>query len=240
MKALVSGLLVAGLVGLALFSGIASAVSFNLSYSDPASDVEKFWTSNNTPVLTSTGNITLSPFPATVDLIRIASANASANVTLTITVKGSISNLDNTSYQMRLYTRADNASHFMVTYVNGTTRLTSNATGFTSVDLSGNTVITGPNPNLKNTVQITVGKTLLGTITAWNIDATATQSGPVYTYRDFVWMLPGNPGSNPTPTPTPSILPSWIWLAIVPVVLAIVVVIVLVARRKKPAPPPQS
>ncbi len=242
MKALVSGLLVAALVALAVSSGVASAVSFNLSYSDPASDVEKFWTSNDTPVRTSTGNLTLSPFPDTVNLLRIASANASANVTLTIEVKGSISNLDNTSYQMRLYTRADNASHFSVTYTNRTTTLASNATGFTSVDISGNSTITstGPNPTLKNTLNINVKKALLGTITAWNIDATATQSGPVYTYRDFGWVLPGNPGSNPTPTPVPAALPDWIWLVIIPVVLGIVVVIIVMVRRKKPVPPPQQ
>ncbi len=244
MKALAATILVMGFVALAASAGIASAVSFDRSYSDPASDVIKLWTSNMTPVLTSGGNLTLSPDPGSVNFLRLASANASADVRLTAQVKGDIAKLDNTSYEIRVYTRQDNASHFIVTYVNGTTRLTSNATGFVPVDISGNTTITssGPNPTLKNTLQVNLSKSLLGTVSAWNIDATAKQTGPTYTYEDFIWELPGNPGSTPTPTPPPAgfVLPSWIWLAIVPAVLAIVAVIVLIARRKKPAPPPKE
>ncbi len=242
MKALVALSLVMGFVVLASSVGIASAVSFDLSYSDPASDVVKLWTLNMTPVLTPGGNLTLSPFPDSVNFLRLASANASATVGLTAQVKGNIANLTNTSYEIRVYTRQDNASHFIVTYVNGTTTLTSNATGFVPVDISGSTIITstGPNPTLKNTLQVNLSKSLLGTVTSWNIDATAKQTGPTYTYEDFIWEVPGNPGSTPTPPPASSALPTWIWLALVPVVLAIVVVIVLIARPKKSAPPPKA
>jgi len=241
MKTFAVAALVMGFVALAASAGIVSAVSFDLNYSDPASDVVKFWTANDTPVLTSTGNLTLSPFPDSVNLLWIRSANASANVNLTIQVKGSIANLANTSYEMRLFTRSDNASHFSVTYTNGMTTLTSNATGFTPVDLSGRTTITSTGAALKNTLRVSVAKSLLAPITAWNIDAIATQTGPVYTYRDYGWEQPGNPGSTPSPSPTPSGLPSWIWLLLVPAILVtIVAVIILMARRKKPAPPPQS
>ena len=117
-----------------------------------------------TPVLLPDGNLTLTPFPDSVNLLRIRSANVSASVNLTFQVKGSIANLDNTTYEMRLYTRLDNASHFIVTYVNGSTVLTSNATGFNPVDLSGNSAIvsTGSNPALLNTLVLTVAKSLLG------------------------------------------------------------------------------
>ncbi len=242
MKALPAAVLVMGFVVLFASAGIASAVSFDLSYSDPASDVVKLWTSNMTPVLTASGNATLSPFPGSVNFLRLASANASADVKLTAQVQSNIAKLDNTSYEIRVYTRQDNASHFIVTYVNGKTALTSNATGFVPVNISGNTIVTstGPNPTLKNTLQVNLSKSLLGTITAWNIDATAKQTGATYTYEDFIWQLPGNPGSTPVPPPAGFVLPSWIWLAIVPVVLAIVAVIVLMARRKKPAPPPKE
>ena len=238
MKALAAGLVIVGLVALAASSSIASAVSFDLSYSDPASDVVKLWTLNMTPVPTPTGNLTLSPFPDSVNILRLASANASANVTLSLAVKGDIANIDNTSYEFRLYTRADNASHFTVTYVNGTTVLTSNATGFVPKDVSGNSTITstGPNPTLQNTLRITVAKSLLGTIATWNIDATATQRGPTYTYRDFGWELPGNPGSTPIPPPSPSGLPSWIWIAVALLIVAVIVAIV-VAVRRRPRPP---
>jgi len=242
MKALAATILVMAVVALAGSAGIASAVSFDLSYSDPASDVVKLWTSNMTPVLTSSGNLTLSPFPDSVNFLRLASANASVDVRLTAQVKGNIARLDNTSYEIRVYMRQDNASHFIVTYANDTTTLTSNASGFVPVDISGSTLITstGPNPTLENTLQVNLSKSLLGTVTAWNIDATAKQTGPTYTYEDFIWEVPGNPGSTPAVPPAGFVLPSWIWLAIVPVVLAIVAAIVLIARRKKPAPPPKE
>lgn len=253
MKAMPAALVVVGFVALAAASGIAaaasvhpnysdpgiaSAVSFNLNYSDPASDVVKLWTSNMTPVPTSTGDLTMSPFPDSVNLRWIRSANASANVNLTLEVQGDIANLDNTSYEIRLYTRADNASHFIVTYVNGATWLTSNATGFVPVDISGNSTIssTGPNPALQNALHIRVAKSLLGTITVWNMDATATQRGSTYTYRDFGWEVPGNPGSSPTPPPTPSALPSWAWIALALAIVAVLVAIVVAIRRKRTPP----
>jgi len=106
MKAVAAAALLLGFVVLAASAGVASAVSFDLNYSDPASDVVKFWATNDTPVLTPTGNLTLSPFPDSVNLLWIRSANASANVNLTIQVKGSIANLANTSYEIRLFTRS--------------------------------------------------------------------------------------------------------------------------------------
>ncbi len=240
MKAVAAALLVFGLVALATSSGIASAVSFDLNYSDPASDVVKLWTSNDTPVLMPSGNVTMSPTPASVNLRWIRSANASANVNLTIETVGDIANLDNTSYAIRLYTRADNASHYIVTYNNGTTTLTSNATGFVSVDITGNSTISaaGSNPTLLNLLRIRLAKSLLGTISAWNIDAVATQTGVPYTYRDYGWEVPGNPGSAPTPAPTPSGLPSWIWIVIAVVIVAALLAVVVAIRRKPAGPPP--
>ncbi len=251
MKLLAAVLLGFGMVALAGSSSLATAtsiapgpssVSLWLNYSDPASDVVKLWTVNMTPVLGTNGTWIFSVNPISVNIRWLRSANEAADVNLTVETVGNIANLDNTSYEFRLFTRADNASHYIVTYTNGSTVLTSNATGFTPVDISGNSSITaaGSNPTLKNALHIAVAKSLLGTITSWNLDGTATQRGTTYSYRDFGWELPGNPGSTPTPPTNPSVLPSWIWLAIVPVVLAIVVAIILMTRRKKPAPPPQQ
>ncbi len=155
-----------------------------------------------TPVLDVNGEPLMSPFPSAINLIRLRSEESAGgmNVSLTIEVQGSIAGLDNTTYDVRLYTRADNASHFLVSYVNGTTTLGSNDTSFVPIDITGNSTVgsTGPNPTLENTLEITVAKSLLGNITAWNIDATSTQLGATYSYRDFGWEVPGNPGSAPT------------------------------------------
>jgi len=226
VKALLAGLLLTGLLVCAAGTGVASAASFDLSYTDPASDVVEFWTSNMTPVLTD-GNLTMSPFPDSVNFLHLTSANASADVTLTIQVKGTIANLDNTSYQIRLYTRQDNVSHFAVTHVNRTTTLTSNATGFVPIDLSGSTTIA------QGTLSVTVAKSRLGIVTAWNIDATATETETVYTYVDYGWQVPGNPGSTPKLPGPQFVLPNWAWIALVPVVIAIAYVFVIVLKDRK-------
>jgi len=232
VRAFLESLFVLALVASAAMVGTASAVTFDRDYSDPASDVVQLWTSNMTPVLLPDGNVTMSPFPDSVNLLWIRSANESANVNLSFQVKGRIADLDNTSYEMRLYTRSDNASHFIVTYTNESTRLTSNATGFVPVDLTGSSTITSTGPVLLNTLVITVSKSLLGTVTSWDIDATATQRGPTYTYRDSGWLVPGSPGSAPPPPQSGIQLPNWLWLAIAPVVVAIVVAIVIMMRHQ--------
>jgi len=225
VKTLLAGILLSGLLVLASGTAFASAVSFDLSYADPASDVVEFWTSNMTPVLTD-GNLTMSPFPDSVNMLHLTSANASADVVLTIQVKGTIANLDNSSYQMRLYSRQDNATHFAVTHVNRTTLLSSNATGFVPIDLSGSTTI------VQDTLSVRVAKSLLGIITAWEIDATATETGAVYTYVDYGWRIPGNPGSAPKLPGAQFILPNAAWIALVPVVIAIAIVVVIVLKDR--------
>src|SRR5438093_11606146 len=127
MKARLAGLLLVSLLALESGIGVASAVSFDRSYADPASDVVELWASNMTPELTD-GNLTMSPFPDSVNVLRLASADAGADIGLTIHVKGSIANLDNTSYQIRIYTRQDNSTHFQATYANDELILPSNAT----------------------------------------------------------------------------------------------------------------
>ncbi len=232
MKATLPGLFLVGLVAFGALPNVAATLNFNLNYSDPASDVMRLWTSTMTPVLNATGSVTLSPDPASVNLLRIESANASADVNLTIIVKGDIANLANTSYEFRLFTRADNASYFTVTYVNGATTLSSTAIGSSSRDISGRSTITssGGNPTLLNTLEISVAKGLLAPIMAWNIDAIATQRGPTYTFQDYGWEVPGNPGS--APAAGPSGLP-WIWLAVIPVVIAVALaaLIIVIHRR---------
>jgi len=188
---------------LVLFAALpwtARGVSFDLNYSDPASDVVQLWGTNLTPVTDTAGNLVMNPFPDAVNIRWLRSAEDGANVTLTLETKGAIEDAANTSYEIRLYPRSDNATQFAVTYTNGTMSLDSNETAFVAVNLTGNSTITstGPNPTLPNTLRLTIAKSLLGNITAWNIDATATKLGAPYAYRDFGWEVPGNPGSSPT------------------------------------------
>ena len=227
VKARLAGLLLVCLVAFGTCVGVVSAVSFDRNYTDPASDVVQLWASNMTPVMTN-GNLTMSPFPDSVNVLRLASADAGAGITLTIQVKGVIANLDNTSYQIRIYTRQDNSSYFQASYVNGKTMLTSNATGFVPVDISTSATVT------QGTLLVNVAKSWLGTITAWDLDATATQTGTIYSYRDSGWQIPGSPGSEPTlPGAPPSVLANWAWVAVVPVAVAIATVVVMILRERK-------
>src|SRR3989442_747302 len=106
------------------------------------------------------------------------------------------------------------------------TLLSSNATGFVPIDLSGSTTIA------QDTLSVAVAKSRLGIITAWEIDATATETGAVYTYVDYGWRIPGNPGSAPKLPGAQFILPNAAWIALVPVVIAIAIVVVIVFKDR--------
>jgi hypothetical protein len=83
----------------------------------------------------------------------------------------------------------------MVDFSNGVTYLKQNGTVVGSVNITVNTTISP-----SSTLNVGVSKGLLGgaaNITAWNIDATSKEVAGNYTYEDFVWQQPGNPGSAP-------------------------------------------
>lgn len=170
----------------------AAAVNFALNYSDPASDVFQLWTSNNSHVTDAGGFWILSPSPGAVNLIRLSSADAGSAVNVFLKVQTTIAVRANTTYEMRLYTRADNSTHYVLTFRDGASNLVSNHTGSVTVNMTANTTV----GNL-GWLEFHVGKSLLGNITSWDIDATAKQVAGNYTYEDFGWSLPGNPGSAP-------------------------------------------
>lgn len=173
----------------------ASAVNFNLNYSDPASDVFLLWTANGTHVTNATGYWIMSPYPPSANLLRVASYDDGAAVGLYVNVKSTIASNASTSYAVRMYSRADNSTQYVLTYSNGIATLKSNKTGAKSVNMTANVTISPV-----STLNAVVSKSLLGgtaNITAWNIDATARQVDGNYTYEDFVWQQPGNPGSAP-------------------------------------------
>jgi hypothetical protein len=179
----------------------AAEPNFHLDYSDPASDVEQLWTSNMSAVTDANGDPIARPFPDSINIVWTRSVNATdpANVTVSVDTQGRIANRDDTSYEFQLFTNPTYTSYFRVTYANGTTTLDSTDPDFTPVDLTGNSTITnvGP-PSIQNRLRINVEKSLLGTITSWNVRLLALQVEPTYTYRDWGWELPGNPGSAPT------------------------------------------
>lgn len=169
-----------------------SAVNFSLNYSDPASDVFQLWTSNDTHVTDASGYWIMSPSPGTVNLIRLSSADAGSAVNVFLKVQTTITVAANITYEMRLYTRADNSTHYIITFRNGLTTMVTNHTGSSVVNLTADTSV-GP----LGWLEFRVSKSDLGNITAWNIDATSKQVAGNYTYEDFGWSLPGNPGSAP-------------------------------------------
>jgi hypothetical protein len=82
-----------------------------------------------------------------------------------------------------------------------------------------------------------VNQSDLGTITTWNIDATARTVGDPYTYLDFGWEVPGNPGSSPTDPAPGSPYGQDLGLLLIGVLAAVAVLGVLlwafVRRRKR-------
>lgn len=177
------------------FAVRASAVNFVLNYSDPASDVFLLWTSNGTHVTNATGFWLMSPYPPSANLFRVASYDDGAGIGLYLNVKNTIASNVSTSYAIRMYSRADNRTHYILTYKDGAATLKSNVTGAVGVNMTANVTISAV-----STLNAVVSKSLLGgtaNITAWNIDATAKMVVGNYTYEDFVWQQPGNPGSAP-------------------------------------------
>ena len=188
-------LLAAPQTSAASFSLHASAVNLNLNYSDPASDVFKMWTSNNSHVTDASGFWIMRSSPGEVNLVRLASSDAGTSVSLYLRVQTAIASRSNVSYEIRLYSRADNRTHYMVDYSNGIAYLKQNGTLVSYIDITSNTTISPA-----STLNVLVSKGLLGgmaNITAWNIDATSKEVAGNYTYEDFVWQQPGNPGSAP-------------------------------------------
>ncbi len=169
----------------------SAAVNLNLNESDPASDVYAFWTSNNSHVTSASGAWLMSPSPGEANLIHLQSLQSGSNVDLFVKVQTSIATRANTTYEVRLYTTSDNSTHYIVRYNNGTTNIRSNHTGSAVTDLAGTTV------SPASTLNLMVPLADLGTITAWQVDASTRMNGTAYYFEDFIWSVPGNPGSAP-------------------------------------------
>ncbi len=184
---------------------VVAPLNFTIDYSDPANDVMVLYSNNNTPVMTA-GSFTFTTAHPEVDIKWIRTRDNGTSVKIHFETKGNIVNLPNTTYSVNLYTDATNRTHYIVNYTNGHLWLYTNATGSTPRDITGNATITSScvfSTGLPNIICINLSKSLLTTLTAWNVDGTAVMRGnpglgQKYTYQDFGWQVPGNPGSMPT------------------------------------------
>lgn len=173
----------------------ASAVNFNQSYTDPTGDVFELWTSNGTHVTTAGGYWVMGRNPGEVNLVRLTSADAGGNVTVALRVRSSIVLDANVTYELRLYPRADNATHFVVVYADGLASLTEALPNAAPVNVTAAASVAP-----SSTLTVTVNKTLLGgmaAIDAWRIDASAREVAGNSTFEDFLWQVPCSPESAP-------------------------------------------
>ncbi|HLF07091.1 MAG TPA: hypothetical protein VI893_07985 [Thermoplasmata archaeon] len=218
-------------------SSPSSSIEFWKNYSDPANDVMMLH-ANGTPVIVNSSFVFVTDHDSVdVKWVRsgLATDNTTVNIVLEVGRNSEILELANTTYTFNLYSDATNRSRYIVNYSDGVATLRNNASAGTA-DLSGNVTLSGPNPQKLNTLTIAVRKTLLKNLTAWNIYATARQDGSPYSYQDFGWEVPGNPGSTPTPPPPspPPVYQQWLpYLIAALLVLALVAVVVVLTRKKK-------
>lgn len=199
----IATVLLLAVLGLAAFSSPAiGQITYTLDYSDPASDVVKLWTSNLTWVLAD-GAWIRTPFPDAVNINFLHSSLLDPQtLELRIDLKGAaVANNSDVSYSINLYTDATNRTRYTVTGSNGTLTIVTNLTGAVPIDISGpqNFTLVGAN---QDTVVFRVALSLLGSVTSFNIDATARWYGypadnRTYSYQDFGWETPGNPASAP-------------------------------------------
>jgi hypothetical protein len=179
---------------------LVSGVNLWRNYSAPSSDVQQFYTSNGTPVV-SGGPYVFSPNPPSVNLPQLHSAPGGGNlVVLTIKLKGPVGTIKNFTYVFDLYTDAADKVHYVVNYTGGTGAmwLVSNKTsGFTPRDITGNASITSSSDNFRDQLVLTVNLSLIPSVTAWDVDAMAQERDSYYTYKKFIYQVPGHPGTAP-------------------------------------------
>jgi hypothetical protein len=171
---------------------------------EPANDVQVFYTGNGTPVVKD-GNWLFSSWTPEVDLVGLHSQALDDPVTevkVWAELKGDLPQpmWDNISFVFRLYTDDDDLVHYIVNYSgpDGEMWLSSNSTSFTPVEITGNaTIHGGSNPSRTNIMEVRIALALIPEVTAWEVDASSQEVGSVYTYRDFVYQVPGHPGTSP-------------------------------------------
>lgn len=197
----------------AIVPAYAPGVSLWRNYSDPASDVQQFYTSNGT-ALVSGGQFVFSPNPTSVNLLALntwpggASSSACPRapsapvnwVVMCIKLKGKVGTTTNFTYTFDMYLDASDQVHYIVSYTagSGAMWLSSNkTTGFTPVDITGNATVASSTGNAQDELILTIDLSLIPPATAWGADVASQEKDSFYTYRDYIYQVPGHPGTSP-------------------------------------------
>ena len=210
----------------------AQEINFDLSYSDPASDVT--WVYEN-------GTTEMKSEPKDVNIKWLRSElqpdNETIKLTIELTSPGKIRTDNITNYQINIYTVTGNATHFIVNYSDGNCKLRAN-TSATFVNESVEYSISGLR------LDCFVNLSELGNITYYNIDATAetkeyeNETVGWVLKKDFGWEVAGSPGSTPDDELVEEeggIFDSNSTLCITGIILALIlaVIIIIIVFRKK-------
>ena len=211
----------------------AQDINFDLSYSDPASDVT--WVYEN-------GTTEMRNDPKDVNIKWLRSELQPDNETIKLPIEVSspgVIRTDNiTAYQVNIYPTDGNDTHFIVNYSDGTCKLRTN-TSATFINESVEYSISD------SKLDYFVNLYELGNITYYNIDATAetreyeNETVGWVLKKDFGWEISGSPGSTPDDELdeeegglldiSSSLCISGIILAII---LVVIVVIIIVVKRR--------
>jgi hypothetical protein len=175
--------------------GQIDVIEYDLDYSDPASDVT--WVFGN-------GSKVMMSEPKDVNIKWVRSEVQGMNETLKLTIElsspGQIRTNNVTVYNINIYTTIDNASHFVVSYTNGTSTLGTNTTSVLVNDSVQYSIS-------DQEIYFIVNVSDLGSINYYNIDASAEtreyQNDTVgwVLKKDFGWEVSGNPGTIPDDVP---------------------------------------
>ena len=212
---------------------VAQDINFDLSYSDPASDVT--WVYEN-------GTIEMKSEPKDVNIKWLKSELELDDGTLKLTIELSspgVIRTDNiTVYQFNIYTDIGNTSHFIVDYSDGNCRLRTNTSATIINDSVEYSISDGDLNCLVNLSE-------LGNITYYNIDASAetreyeNETVGWVLKKDFGWEVSGSPGTTPNDEldeeeggifdPNSNLC----IVGIILVILLVVIIIIIIVAKKR-------
>ncbi|MCK5309502.1 MAG: hypothetical protein KAJ64_02545 [Thermoplasmata archaeon] len=212
---------------------LAQEINFDLSYSDPASDVTWVYENGTTEMMSEPKDVNIKWLRS-----ELEPNDGTIKLTIELSSPGVIRTDNVTAYQFNIYTTEGNATHFIVNYSDGTCKLRTN-TSATFINESVEYSISGLR------LDCFVNQSELGNITYYNIDATAeTKEYENETIgwvlkKDFGWEVAGAPGSTPDDEldeeeggifdPNSNLCIVGIILAIL---LTVVIIIIIVAKRR--------
>lgn len=190
------------LVGASLSVGLVPGDYQKEHRGDPRNDVQVFDSTTQQGLLSS-GRLVFSSEKGEVDLREVSSQMQMENVTISAVVHGTIPSSpswENMSFIFDLYTDAEDRVHYKLNWTGGPTGgswLYSNGSGFAPIDITGNASVESTYRS-DDTLKIEFPIALIPSVTSWDIDVSSEERGPNYTFRDFIYQVPGHPGTAPS------------------------------------------